>query len=122
MARAKRRTGPKRAAGPGKGAGASAATGDGVRGKQTGLQAKQAPAKAPPRGRPQRLAHLLPGSDRDKLRTHGPAASQDAAATRELAHPGPRLPDVATAAAGEPVARHTYCACPTPSGCRKSSK
>jgi hypothetical protein len=101
MAGAKGRTRPTKAAGPGKGGSASAATGEGVRGKPTDLRVKKAPSKAPPCGRPPRLAHLLPGSDRNRRRARGLAAIQDGAAIRERTHPPAMVPDVVTAAARE---------------------
>jgi hypothetical protein len=65
------------------------------------MRVKKAPSDAPPRGRPPRLAHLLPGTDRNKRRKLGRAAIQDGAAIRERTHPVTMVPDVATAAAGE---------------------
>jgi len=104
MAGAKRRTGPKKAAGPGKGGSASAATGQGVRGKPTDRPAKKASSAAAPRGRPPRLAHLLPGTDRNKRRTRGLAAIQDGAAILERTHPPAMVPGFDTAVAGEKLA------------------
>jgi hypothetical protein len=101
MAGAKKRTGPKKAAGPGKGGNASAATGEGVRGKPADRRAKKAPSEAAPRGRPPRLAHLLPGTDRNKRRTRGLAAIQDGAAIRERTQHPAMVPDPATASARE---------------------
>ncbi len=83
-----------------KGEGGSAGLGEGVRPKHPNRPAKKpAKSKVAIRGRPPRLAHLLPGRDHNKRRARG--AIPDEALILGRAQPGTGLSNPAGGSAGE---------------------
>ena len=103
-----------------KGEGGSAGLGEGTSGRSGASQPARQETGASPkfaiRGRPPRLAHLLPGRDHNKRRARG--AIPDEALILRRARPGTGLSNPAGGSAGENRKRNPS-ACPIPNGCRR---